>query len=218
VEWSLLQSLGAEERREILAAARRRRFARREVLFHHGDPGEAVHLIASGWVAVYITTPLGSTAIFAVLGPGEAVGELALLSDGERTATAMAIEPTETLSLRREQFEALRRTHPNVERLLTTLLAARVRRLNSELVEAYFEAAETRVLRRLLALAHRVPERDGRRVVRLTQEELAGLAGTSRATVNRTVRELQRAGALVLARGRVEVHDVELLARRARAR
>jgi CRP-like cAMP-binding protein len=216
VEWPLLEVLDEEERRGVLASARRRRFARREVIFHAGDPGETLHLIVSGWVAVYVATPLGSAATFAMLGPGEAVGELALISPGERTATAIALQPTETLSLRRDQFEDLRRRHPGIDRLLVELLAERVRRLDAELVEAYFARAETRVARRLLRLARAMPERDGRRVVRLTQEDLAGLAGTSRATVNATLRDLEREGAIALARGRVEVVDIELLAERAR--
>ena len=216
MEWALLQVLGEDERRDVIASARRRRFSRREVMFHAGDPGEALHLIASGWVAVYVTTLVGSTATFAVLGPGEAVGELALISPGERTATAIALEPTETLSLRRDQFDDLRRRHIGIDRLLVELLAERVRRLDRELVEAYFVHAETRVIRRLLELARRMPERDGRRVVRLTQEDLAGLAGTSRATVNRALRELEQAGAIAQARGRVDVLDLALLADRGR--
>ncbi len=216
MEWALLQGLGEDEQRAVIAAARRRRFSRREVLFHAGDPGEALHLIASGWVAVYVTTPVGSTAGFALLGPGEAVGELALVSPGERSATAIALEPTETLSLRRDQFEDLRRRHTGIDRLLVELLAERVRRLDHQLVEAYFVRAETRVIRQLLALARRMPERDGRHAVRLTQEDLAALAGTSRATVNRALRELERAGAIAQARGRVDVLDLALLADRGR--
>jgi CRP/FNR family transcriptional regulator, cyclic AMP receptor protein len=216
VEWALLQVLSGDERRDVIASARRRRFSGREVLFHAGDPGEALHLIASGWVAVYVTTPVGSTASFAVLGPGEAVGELALISPGERSATAIALEPTETLSLRRNQFDDLRRRHLGIDRLLVELLAERVRRLDRELVEAYFVGAEMRVIRRLLAVARRMPERDGRRAVRLTQEDLAGLAGTSRPTVNRALRELERAGAIAQARGRVDVLDLALLADRGR--
>jgi CRP/FNR family transcriptional regulator, cyclic AMP receptor protein len=215
LRWAVLEGLEDEERRQLLAAARRRRFARREVLFHHGDPGDTVHLIAVGMVAVYIRTPLGNTVIFAVLGPGEAVGELALVSGaGDRTASAVALEPTETLSLRRDQFEELRRSHPRVDRMLVELLAARVRRLNGELVEAYFISADRRVLRRLLSLASQVPEAGGQRVIRLTQEDLAGLAGTSRATVNKTLRELERAGVVALRRGRIEVRGIDLLAAR----
>lgn len=217
MEWDVLAGLGEEERRQVLAAARRRRFRRQEVLFHAGDPGEALHLIAKGRVAVYVTTPLGSTATFAVLGPGEAVGELALVSPNvERTATAIALEPTETLSLRRDQFEALRNAHPFVDRLLVELLAARVRQLDADLVEAFFTAAETRVLRRLARLANQYADAGGRAVIHLTQEDLAGLAGTSRATVNRTLRSAQEAGILALRRGSIELLDLDALQRRAR--
>jgi CRP-like cAMP-binding protein len=217
VEWSVLAGLGEEERRQVLATARRRRFRRQEVIFHAGDPGEALHLIATGRVAVYVTTPLGSTATFAVLGPGEAVGELALVSPrAERTATAIALEPTETLSLRREQFEALRKAHPSVDRLLVELLAARVRQLDADLVEAFFTAAETRVLRRVARLADQYGDAGGRAVIYLTQEDLAGLAGTSRATVNRALRSAQDAGILALRRGSIELLDLDALKRRAR--
>lgn len=215
MDWMLLETLGDEERRRIIADSRRRRFRRREVLFHAGDPADAVHLIASGSVAAYVTTPAGSTAIFAVLGPGEAVGELALVSPGARTATVIALEPTETYSLRRGQFDDLRLRHPGVDRLLIDLLARRVRRLNAELAEAYFVAAETRVVRRLLRLARPARPPDERRVIHLTQEDLAGLAGTSRATANRTLRGLERDGLIGLGRGRIEIVDLDGLARRA---
>jgi CRP-like cAMP-binding protein len=212
VEWSLLDGLTPEERRGVLAAGRRRRFARREVLFHRGDPGEAVHLIVSGTDADYITTPTGSTAIFAVFGPGEAVGEMALIEAGERTATAIAVEASETLSLRRDQLDELRRLHPQIDRMLVALLAARVRRQNAALVDAYFASAETRVIRRLHALAEQTPEKDGVRTIRLTQDDIAGLAGTTRPTANKVLRDLERTGAIALRRGRIEVSQLDLVA------
>lgn len=212
----LLRALGEDERRQVLASARRRRFRRREVLFHRGDPGDAVHLITSGTVAVYIATPTGSMAIFAVFGPGEAVGEMALIEGGERTATAIAMEPAETLSLRREQLDELRARHPQIDRVLVDLLAARVRRQNAHLVDAYFASAERRVVRRLVEISDRLPETGGLRTVNLTQEDLAALAGTTRPTANKVLRELERAGALALHRGRIEVLDRDRLAARAR--
>jgi CRP-like cAMP-binding protein len=216
VRWELLEALDDGERREVLASARRRRFGRREVLFHRGDPGDTVHLIASGLIAVYITTPVGSSTIFALLGPGEAVGEMALVDAGARAATALAMEPSETLSLRREQFEELRARHPQVDRVLVGLLAARVRRQNAQLLDAYFASAEDRVLRRLAEIAARVPERGGLRTVRVTQEELAALAGTTRPTANAALRELERRGIVALRRGRIDVLDVDALTSRAR--
>src|SRR5947208_1445669 len=103
-DWPLLRSLPEEDRRRVLAAARRRRFARREVLFHEGDPGDTLHLIDKGRVAIRITTPLGDVATVGVLGRGDVVGEMAILEEGgRRGATVMALEATETLSVRSEE-------------------------------------------------------------------------------------------------------------------
>ena len=140
---------------------------------------------------------------------------MALIEAGERTATAIALEPTETLSLRRGQFEELRRDHPQIDRVLVHLLAARVRRQNEDLVDAYFASAETRVIRRLHAIASRLPAEGEMRTIRLTQEDVAALAGTTRPTANRVLRDLERAGILVLHRGRIQVIRLERLASRA---
>jgi CRP-like cAMP-binding protein len=216
VTWSLLESLDDEERRQVLATAIRRRFARREVLFHRGDPGDTLHLLTSGTVAVYVATPLGNMAIFGLFGAGEAVGEMALIDTGERTATAIALEPTETLSIRRDQFDALRRRHPEIDRVLVQLLAERVRRQNVALIDAYFTAADTRVVRRLLSIAERLPESDGVVRIRLTQEDLATLAGTTRPTANKVLREFERQGILDLRRGQIVVLSLERLRSRVR--
>lgn len=215
--WELLRGLPDDERRELLASGRRRRFARREVLFHAGDTGDTIHLIVSGLVAVYVTTPLGNTAILGLLSPGEAVGELALLTGNtERTATAIALEPTETLSIRRDVFLRARERHRDVDRILIEVLAERVRVLNQQLVDAYFEPAEKRLARCLVALRDDTAGADGGQVVRLTQEQVAGLAGISRATANRVLREFEEAGVLGLARGRITIADPKRLAALAR--
>ena len=73
----LLARLDDGERRIVVAAARRRRFGRNEVVFHDGDPGDTIHLIAKGHFAIRITTPLGDVATVRMLGPGEHFGELA---------------------------------------------------------------------------------------------------------------------------------------------
>ena len=93
------------------------------------------------------------------------------------------------------------------------VLAARVRRQNADLMEAYFGSAQRRVLRRLLMVARRMPETGGGRAIRLTQEDVAALAGTTRPTANRVLRELERDGIVRLGRGSIVVTDVDHLAR-----
>src|SRR5438046_1734845 len=99
-DWPLLQALPEPERRLLPERARPRRFAKNEVIFHAGDPADTLHLIRSGHVAARVTTPQGDVATLAVMGPGEFFGEMALVSPGApRSATAVALEPTETLSV-----------------------------------------------------------------------------------------------------------------------
>jgi CRP-like cAMP-binding protein len=219
VRWSFLEGVPEDDRRRLLAATHRRRFARREVLFHEGDPGDTVHLLDRGRVAVRITTPLGDVATLRVRGPGEVIGELALLGAvSRRTATVVALERTETLSLHRDQFAELRGRHPSVDDFLVNVLAEEVTRLSGLLVEALYIPVDVRVVRRLVALMADYAE-GGPAVgveIPLTQEDLASLAGTSRATVNRVVGEAEKAGLVELRRGRIIVRDPDGLAARGR--
>jgi CRP/FNR family cyclic AMP-dependent transcriptional regulator len=207
LEWELFSGVPPETVRAVLAIARRRTFDRGEVVFHRGDPANALHLIASGRFAVRITTPLGDTATLAVRGAGDAFGELALVTDEEeRSATVQALEPSETRSVLRDDFDRLRREHPSVDAILVAILAGRVRRLSELLTEAYYLPADDRVVRRLADLAALY---DG--VVPLPQDALAELAGTSRATVNRVLRGLEERGVVSLGRSRTVVNEPDKL-------
>ena len=139
-----------------------------------------------------VQTQLGDTAILAVLGPGDMFGELALLGDDEdrRSATVAALEAGETRSVHRLDFERLRREHPETSAVLIAILSGQVRRLSRHLLEALYVSADKRVLRRLVEVAQLYDNA----VVPLTQEDLAGLAGTSRATVNRVLRDEEGRG------------------------
>ncbi len=200
----------------MLWEARRRRFARREVLFHEGDPGDTLHLIEHGRVAVRVTARLEQAATVGVLGRGDVVGGMAILQEGgRRGATVMALEPTETLSIDRDLLLELRRRYPAVDQFIFDVLMTNIRRVNVALVEALFVPVDRRVVHRLLSLVE-IYARDetGAVDVALTQDDLAGLAGTSRATVNRVLRQAAEAGAVSLSRGRIRVTDQALLARR----
>jgi CRP/FNR family transcriptional regulator, cyclic AMP receptor protein len=216
VEWPILDALAEDDRREFLRSCRRRRFGPNEVIFHDGDPGDTLHLIDRGHVAIRVTTPLGDVATLRVLAPGEFFGELAVVSPAPRNATALAIDRVETLSVHRDQFEELRLTHPRVDRVLVEALSAEVRRLAVQLVDALYVPVEQRVWRRLTELARTFGSDSGAAVVPLTQEDLAQVVGTTRPTVNRLLREGESAGFVRITRGRVQILDAEALARRAR--
>jgi CRP/FNR family transcriptional regulator, cyclic AMP receptor protein len=215
VRSDLLDLLNNEERRVVIATARRRRFARGEVVFHDGDPGDTLHLIVKGHFAIRITTPLGDVATLRVLGPGEHFGELAVLSPGPRRGSVVSLEGGESLGLHRDDFNRLKATTPRIDEVLTEALVAEVRRLASALVDALYVPAERRVWRRLYELVG-LYGGDAPVVIPVTQDDLAQLAGTTRPTANRVLRGGEGQGVVQLARGRIEVRDLVALERLAR--
>jgi len=216
VQWRLLADVPGDELQQLLTIARRRPFDRGEIVFHEGDPADSLHLVVAGRFAARIRTPVGDTTLLAIYGPGDSFGELALVTaPGSRSATVVALEAAETRSVFRDDFERVRKRHPSIDRVLVTLLAEQLRVMNERLLEAHYVDADTRVRRHLRQLADTY-DRDGTSVIPLTQEEIAEIAGTSRATVNRVLREEERRGVLELKRGRTIVNDAEQLLRRPR--
>jgi CRP/FNR family transcriptional regulator, cyclic AMP receptor protein len=210
MEASLLANLEPAQRNEILQRCVRRRFNRSQVIFHHGSPADGMHLIRSGRVMIQITTPAGAEACLTVSGPGDPVGEQALLVEGgRRSASAIALEPVETLFLSKAAFDSLRGDEPMLDRVMVSVLTARVLRLTDQLVEALFVPAPTRVLRRVADAAALY----GDGGIPLTQQEIASLAGCTRPTVNRALRTAEEAGVVDLARRRIRVLDVAGLRR-----
>lgn len=208
----LLELLDEEEQREVLAAARRRRFKRNEVVFHDGDPGDTLHLVVAGHFAIRITTPMGDQAMLRVFGPGDYFGELAILSPGSRRGSAISLDGGETLSVHRDDLEALRARRPKVNEVLTGALVTEIRRLSEALTEALYVPVERRVWLRLIDLVDLFGD-DPPIVVPLTQDDIAQLAGTTRSTANRVLRAGEEKGVLRLARGQVQIHDPTALRR-----
>ena len=110
----------------------------------------------------------------------------------------------------------MRSTHPSIDRLLVLVLAEQVRRLSSHLTEALYLPAETRVLRRLEALARAYRTTDGAVRIPLTQDDIATMAGTTRPTVNRVRKAIEADGIIAMSRARIDLLDPDALARRAR--
>jgi len=215
VRWRLTEGVPDEEVRRLLSIARRRRFSRGEVVFHREDPADSLHLISKGRFAIRIMTPLGDTVTIGIRGPGDSFGEMALVAEArKRSATVEALEEAETFAVYVADFRRLRKEHPSVDQVLIGFLTDELDRQNELLLEALYVPVERRVLRRLAELSALYAGRDS--VIPLTQEQLAELAGTSRATVNRVLREEQERGTVELHRGRTAVLDTEAIARRAR--
>jgi CRP-like cAMP-binding protein len=202
----LFAGVPARDLADLATRLRRRSFRRGEVILHRGDPAGAMHVIRSGRIKITLPTETGEETLLALLGPNACFGEIAALDGGPRSATVTAVEPTETLVLPREDLLAFARDHPDFAVTLITTLAARLRRADEWLEDAYFQDLDTRLARRLLELAeeHGRPTADGAGIevtVPLTQSDLAGMLGATRVSVNRLLGAYQDARLIRLNRG-----------------
>jgi CRP/FNR family transcriptional regulator, cyclic AMP receptor protein len=216
--WSLLDLLEEDDRREFEARAGRRRFKAGSTLTHEGAPGSEVLVIVSGRVKITVTTAAGREIVLQFCGPGDLVGEFAVIDRGSRSGTAEALEPVEALAISAADFRAMIETMPG---FAVALLRSVVRRFrDSDRMRVEFAAAQTlgRVAARLIELADRHGEPvDGGIAITLplSQEELAGWTGSSREAVAKALHTLRALGYIRTERRRIIVLDEEELRRQA---
>ena len=187
------------------------------MIFHEGDLGDGLHLVAQGHVALRIHTPLGDVATVRIVKAGEFFGELAVVSPESRNATAVALDRVETLVLSREQLIELRIAHEDVDAILLDALAAEIRRLAQQVVDLMYVPSERRLWRRLvdLSLAFGTADTPASELP-LTQEVVAQLTGCTRETANRALRAGEDEGVIAMSRGRISILDHASLAKKAR--
>lgn len=194
---------------------RSRRFRRGEVIFHQGDPGDALFIVMSGAIKISLPSEDGDEAILATLRPGDVFGELALLDGAPRSATASALDPTDTLVLPRDQFRELIATEPAVRDALLAALAAELRRLTTHVEELHFLDITGRLAARLARLATDAGSRQPDGSIELdgapTQGELAAMIGSTRQSVNKLLGMFNEDGLLRLERDRIVILDIDRL-------
>lgn len=205
----LFRDLDEDSLALVAAALRPRRFRRDETIFHAGDPGDALFIVADGQVKITLPPDDGSEpAILTTIGPGGFFGELAMLDVAPRSATAVALGAVATQVLHRETFVRLVDTQPALRHALLTSLAGEIRRLTSQVEDLHFLDLPGRLARRILRMLddddagrdeRAFPSADpGERRLPwpYTQAELAGMIGGSRQSVNRLLADFVARGLL----------------------
>lgn len=195
-----------------------RRYQKGDIIFHEADPGETLLIVAEGLVKIFVRSETGDELVLATLARGRTFGDLAIFDSGRRSASAQALEPTLLLSLYRNEFLELMRDHPAVMEGLHRSIANLFRRLLQQASDLAFLDLHGRVAKILVELAEDRGETSGAHVtldLRMSQSELASMAGGSRPMVNRILKHFEERGYLeVRGRGLV-LKDVEALRRRA---
>ena len=185
-----------------------------EVLFQKGDSGDALYGVLSGRIRISTNTPGGKELIFAIMDPGEVFGEIALLDGKARTADASAIGPSKLFMIHRRDFLVFLEREPRLAIHLLQLVCGRLRQTDELVEDAAFLALPARLAKRLLSLAecHGEPDPRGVRVeLRISQNELGQLTGTSRESINKHLRRWRKKGWVALGRNRVMIRNCEAL-------
>jgi CRP/FNR family transcriptional regulator, cyclic AMP receptor protein len=167
-----------------------------ETLFERGDIGDGCYWLRRGVLAVYVASAAGEQRILAILGQNAIVGELAMIDGLPRSASVRALRNCELTFVSRAAFADMLRQHPELYNDIMTTLAARLRQTDEDMAASSFQTVHSRIARSLLQFAHHLGEevRPGRVVIRhrITQSDLAAMAGVARESVSRTLKEWQR--------------------------
>ncbi len=208
----------AAELDEIIAHASDRRVTRGTRLFEKGDEGSSMMAVLAGRIRVGSLSPDGREITHNVIGPGEIVGEIALLDGKPRTAHAIAVEDTTLMVVERRHFLPLLMRHEGMVERLLVVLCDRLRRTTLAVEEIALFDVPARLARVICTLAQdagrALPDGAGVRIdVKLSQRDLATLVASTRESVNKQLKVWRDSGAVSLQAGYLVLHDAAALRR-----
>jgi CRP-like cAMP-binding protein/KaiC/GvpD/RAD55 family RecA-like ATPase len=214
----LFSSVSVDDLSSLSRQFTRRHYRKGEIIFHKDDFGSTFHIINIGKVKLSIPSEEGADVLLAHLGPGDFFGELALLDEKPRSATATAKDSTETLALEREDFLDFVKWYPDVAISILAVLAQRIRNLNSQLESVILFKPQARLAQTLLKLlsSHGSEIPGGLKIsIPLTQSELAEMVRVTTGTIRRLLRDFREAGIVSIENQRYLIHKPEELRRMA---
>ena len=213
----LLRYLEEEELDQLLAFAHQRRCAAGELLFQKGDAGDSLLAIVSGHIKISTLSEDGKEIVLNILGPGELFGEIALIDGKERSADAHAMEASELMVIDGRDFMPFLHDRPELSTRLLVVLCERIRWVSDLYEDAVFLNLPSRLAKHLLRLAGSYGEKteSGTRItLKLSQQDLGNLLGTSRESINKQVRAWQAKGLISVDQGLITLHrpdEIEML-------
>jgi CRP/FNR family cyclic AMP-dependent transcriptional regulator len=210
----LLLRVGSDDLRSLVTNATVRVFDEREALFAQGDEGTSVLMIVHGYVKLSATTTGGREVVLDVVGPGDVFGELGVLTEEARAATATALTPCSVLSIEGRAFLAALGRAPEAMLWVIRLLARRLNKATRQLTDGLELPAPARLAKALLQLAglHSRPTADGLQIsLPLSQRELGAMTGLIRESINKHLGLWREAGWLSQTGRTITLHNISAL-------
>ena len=180
---------------------------RGEMVLLEGEPAENLYFVASGVVKVFKTSVEGKEQILSIVRPGESFNDVSIFDGEPNPVSAQAMGPVLLYGIKKNEMETIVQKHPQIAMNVIKVLVKRVRHLLSLVEDLSFKHVIGRVAKILVEHVGGEISR-GRR---LTQQEMAAMAGTAREVVGRSLKELEEAGAIKLDRHRIIITDKEAL-------
>jgi CRP/FNR family transcriptional regulator len=199
--------LGTEELEAIRRVVFQKTAERGEVILLEGESSQALFFVVSGVVKVFKTSPEGREQTLNIVRPGESFNDVPLFDDGLNLASAQAMVPVVLYGIKRAELKTILEQYPPVARNIIRVLAQRVRQLVSLVEDLSFRHVLRRVAKILLEYAS---DGTGPRP-RLTQQEIAAMAGTAREVVGRSLKALEEEGLIRLERHRIVIANRQAL-------
>ena len=190
-----------------------RHFAANELIFSEGDPCSGLFIIQSGAVKIFKTAASGREQILGVERAGNTIAELPVFDGGTYPASTLAVEESDLLFIRKEDFRALCLQHPEVALKVLKVVGKRLRGLVGIIEELSFTTVRQRLIAYLLRLAGRIPgaKKDIDLALPVTHQELAAELGTVRELVSRNLGRLQAEGLIKIQARSIQIPDLAAL-------
>jgi CRP-like cAMP-binding protein len=193
---TLFSILPADISASLFGQGRVVNLAPHQTLFLAGDPGDGCYLVEEGLLKVNVVSPAGGERILAILGPGALVGDLSMIDGKPRSASVSAVRESKLRFVSRAAFDEFARKQPEVYRYITAMLARRLRDIDDALTASSFLPLKGRAARALLSLADAFGKDlgSGRILIhqKVSQSDLAAMAGIARENVSRILQDWTR--------------------------
>ncbi len=186
----LFRDFDAAELSEVAQLVTMRRYGKHQTIFREGEAGQTFYLIISGSVAIFRIAPDGRETILSILKERDFFGEMSVFDTAVRAASVRTLTEVEVGAIERSDFLALIDRSPRIGRLLVIALSDRLRAANALISATASQDIRSRLASLLLNLMSSFGEEvpTGTRIsLRLTNQEMANMIGTTRETVNRTL-------------------------------
>lgn len=211
----LFPGLNPPDLEALLSLAKTSFIKSRQVVCSRGEPGDALYVLITGKLKVTAESGDGRELILAILDAGETFGEMSLLDGKPRCASVTAVQDSELLVIRRQDFLLFLEQHPKVAIELLAILTQRLRGMDDMMGDVRF----LDVRRRLARMLHRLVMQHGRTMngggvridLHLSQEDLGNLICATRESVNKHLKAWEDEGWLSVVQNGLVIHRLDTL-------